>query len=227
MTEIESSSNDEPDPEAIPNHPDYLSSSSSESYHSSPVLSTCASESDSVALVESHVESSSSLSCSDLFGHDGSAIPMPNSLKTYKIIGDNLDKNVKPSARDMRSDHQTRSLHYYHAYAVRDRIDLTNFEDSPSLPNLKDIDVQEILPSATDKNEIHSNFSFLVARVLKKHMAFFKKFGKGTVKRLRHEYSCEMGQKSEVVSTLIISISLGICCLFIIIIDSTWRDSSE
>ena len=66
------------------------------------------------------MESSSSLSCSDLFGHDGSAIPMPNSLKTYKIIGDNLDKNVKPSARDMRSDHQTRSLHYYHAYAVRD-----------------------------------------------------------------------------------------------------------
>ena len=51
------------------------------------------------------MESSSSLSCSDLFGHDGSAIPMPNSLKTYKIIGDNLDKNVKPSARDMRSDH--------------------------------------------------------------------------------------------------------------------------
>ena len=64
------------------------------------------------------------------------------------------------------------------------RIDLTNFEDSPSLPNLKDINVQEIL----------------------KHMAFFKKFGKGTVKRLRHEYSCEMGQESEVVITLIISI---------------------
>ena len=199
MTEIESSSNDEPDPEAIANHPDYLSSSSSESNHSSPVLSACASESDSVTLVESHVESSFILSCLDLFGHDGSAIPMPNSLKTYKIIGDKQDKNVKPSARDMRSDHQTRSLHYYHAYAVRDRIDLTNFEDSPSLPNLKDIDVQEILPSATDKNEIHSNFSFLVA-------AFFKKFGKGTVKRLRHEYSCEMGQKSEVVSTVIISI---------------------
>ena len=84
---------------------------------------------------------------------------MPNSLKTYKIIGDNLDKTVKPNACDMRSDHQTRSLHYYHAYSVRDRIDLTNSEDSPSLPNLKDIDVQEILPSATDKNEIHFQIS--------------------------------------------------------------------
>ena len=51
------------------------------------------------------MESSSSLSCSDLFRYDGSAIPMPYSLKTYKIIGDNLDKNVKPSARDIRSDH--------------------------------------------------------------------------------------------------------------------------
>ena len=41
---------------------------------------------------------------------------------TFKIIGDNLDKNVKP--RDMRIDFQTRSLHYFHACAVQDRIDL-------------------------------------------------------------------------------------------------------
>ena len=42
-----------------------------------------------------------------------------------------------------------------------------------------------------------------MARVLKKHI---RSLAKGTVKRLQHEYSCEMGQKSEVVSTLIISI---------------------
>ncbi len=48
--------------------------------------------------------------------------PAAGVLTTFKIVGDNIDKNVKP--RDMRSDYQTRSLHYFHAYAVRDRLNL-------------------------------------------------------------------------------------------------------
>ena len=46
---------------------------------------------------------------------------------TYKLVGDNIDKNVKP--REMRSDHQTRSLHYFHTYAVRDRVDMSSYSD--------------------------------------------------------------------------------------------------
>ena len=42
------------------------------------------------------------------------------SLKTYKLVGDNIDKNIRP--REMRSDHQTKSLHYFHTYGVRDRV---------------------------------------------------------------------------------------------------------
>ncbi len=44
-------------------------------------------------------------------------------LPTFKIVGDNIDKTIRP--REMRSDHQTRSLHYFHSYAVRDRIDIS------------------------------------------------------------------------------------------------------
>ena len=50
--------------------------------------------------------------------------PCTPRLLTYRIVGDNIDKNIKP--RNMTSDHQTRSLHYFHAYAVRDRIDLSS-----------------------------------------------------------------------------------------------------
>ncbi len=44
----------------------------------------------------------------------------------YKIVFDNIDKNVNP--RHMRSDNQTRSLHYVQSYAVKDRI---NYDGTP------------------------------------------------------------------------------------------------
>lgn len=40
---------------------------------------------------------------------------------SYKIVGDNIDKNITPSFQ--RLDHQTKSVHYFHAFAVKDRID--------------------------------------------------------------------------------------------------------
>jgi len=36
----------------------------------------------------------------------------------FKIVGDNIDKNVRPSFQ--RAQHQTKSLHYFNSYAVRD-----------------------------------------------------------------------------------------------------------
>ena len=38
----------------------------------------------------------------------------------FKIVGDNIDKTVRP--RHMRSDRQAESLHYFHSYAVKDRV---------------------------------------------------------------------------------------------------------
>ena len=46
--------------------------------------------------------------------------PVP---KLYKIVGDNRDKNIKP--RYMRTNYKVKSLHYYHYYAVLDRIDVS------------------------------------------------------------------------------------------------------
>ena len=75
---------------------------------------------------------SSSSQLSDIFGPDVPAAPTSSSLTTYKSVGDDIDMNIKP--RDMRSDHQTKSLHYFHAYTVRDRIDLSKYEDKDTNP---------------------------------------------------------------------------------------------
>ncbi len=51
-------------------------------------------------------------------------------LLTFKVVGDNIDKTIRP--REMRSDHQTRSLHYFHSNAMRDRIDISDVSNATS-----------------------------------------------------------------------------------------------
>lgn len=123
-------------------------------------------------------------------------------ISTYKLVGDNIDKTVRP--RHMRSDNQVRSLHYFHLYGVRDRIDLSDFEDKPSCLSAEDIDVTTVLPTTKDEATLKGLFGIHVARVLKKHMPFFSTFGKHLERHIEHEYTSEMSQKSEVVSTCLI-----------------------
>ena len=122
-------------------------------------------------------------------------------LPTFKLVGDNLDKSVRP--RDMRMDSQTQALHYFHMYAVRDRINLAEFTDNPSLPEVSLADLKTILPTTQDQEVLQKNFAILIARTLTKHMPFFKKFGSGLERHLVHERYEEMSAKSEVVSVYI------------------------
>ena len=45
----------------------------------------------------------------------------------YKLVFDNLDKNVKP--RHMRTDNQTKSLHFVQSYATIDRVDFSRYSN--------------------------------------------------------------------------------------------------
>ena len=107
---------------------------------------------------------SSSYSCSSIekeiraiFGPDTSHAPTSFSLKIFKLVGDNLDINVKPS--DVRVDNQIKSLQ---TYAVRDRIDLT-YDDTPPVVDESKVDSARLLPSESDYGELTKDFSFLVA----------------------------------------------------------------
>ena len=133
-----------------------------------------------------------------IFGPECSYAPTPSSLKTYKLTGDNLDKNVKPT--DYRVDSQTNSLHFFQTYAVRDRIDLSSYDDTPPVVDESNINTKTLLPSESDYEQLTRNFSHHVARVLKEYMPSFSSFGSGLERHIRHRYYEEMSQKSEVVS---------------------------
>ena len=116
----------------------------------------------------------------------------------FKIVGDNIDKMIKP--RYMRSDRQNQSLHYFHMYAVRDRTNLSESCENQR-PAPKDPPLEELLPSPDDCKQLHSNMEILVTRILARHMPFIaENFEDVVIHHISHPYSKEMSQKSEVVS---------------------------
>jgi len=131
-----------------------------------------------------------------LLGSEG-AYRSKTAYPTFKIVGDNIVKYVKP--RDMTADAQASILHYFDMYAVRDRLDTSQLPDSPSLPDVSAIRVEQILPTEEDHKILLSNFAIMVCPVLKKPLPFFTKFGSGVERHIRHIYYAEMSKKSEVV----------------------------
>lgn len=95
-------------------------------------------------------------------------------VSTFKLCGDNVDKTVK--RRYMRADKGNLSLHYFHSYAVLDRINVSGLSNKAlpgCLPEPKEI-AASLLPSSSDDSTLKRNFATLVSRVLATHFKFFK-----------------------------------------------------
>lgn len=76
----------------------------------------------------------------------------------------------------------------------------SHLSDQPALLNLDDVDVETLLPTTQEEEALKSNFAILVARVLKKHLPFFARFGSSLEQHISHLHTKEMSAKSEVVS---------------------------
>lgn len=125
----------------------------------------------------------------------------PTTCHGFKLVGDNIDKAVKPSY--MGSDRQKQSLHYFHSYAVKDRVNSSSLSDNlpTSSWHTPDELCRTLLPSKDDSTSIHGNFKIHVARVLVKNLPAMKLAFDDLVDwHIEHQYSPEMSQRSEVVS---------------------------
>jgi len=115
----------------------------------------------------------------------------------FKLVGDNVDKDVKP--RHMRINHQTKSLHYFNVLAVQDRIPTFHLsEERMSTPSLE---VNDFILTNDDYTALKNYFAILISRILCNHMDFFKKvFGKHINHHIPHKYSAEMCRPTNIVS---------------------------
>ena len=77
--------------------------------------------------------------------------PTPVPLLSFRIVGDNIDKTVKP--RHMRVDHQATSLHHFSTRSY-----LIPASLNPNLVTVKDIDVSKFLPHVDDYTALKHNF---------------------------------------------------------------------
>ena len=78
----------------------------------------------------------------------------------FKLVGDNIDKNIRPS--DQRFHRQTRSLHYFHLYAVRDRVNFSNTTDVANTTKI--IDPKTLVVSQAEWGIFKNHCEVLISR---------------------------------------------------------------
>jgi len=81
-------------------------------------------------------------------------------MMVITIVGDNIDKNIRPSFQQL--DHQTKSLHYFHTFAVIDRVDFSTLSDVT--PHYVKIDPATLLPEPEDLTALLKELQIIVSR---------------------------------------------------------------
>ena len=125
------------------------------------------------------------------------SVPALEPMLSFRLVGDNIDKTVRP--RHMRVDHQNLSLHYFHVYAVQDRISFQHLSSTPMLVTLEDIDVNKFLPNADDYTTLKNNFKVLMKRILVQHLPALAPIRSSMNQHIIHEFTSDMSRKSSVV----------------------------
>ncbi|XP_019862645.1 PREDICTED: uncharacterized protein LOC109591334 [Amphimedon queenslandica] len=148
----------------------------------------------------SSMTTSSSMSFSpeaDIDRNQSTVTKLTVKIPTLKIVGDNIDKSIRP--REETSDNHLQSLHYFHSYAVLDRCDMSALEDDPSSFDANIADVSCVLPTDDDNATLRRNLTIIVARILRERFSFFKDNVSSISRHILHSHSKEMSQKSVVV----------------------------
>ena len=157
-----------------------------------------------------HVSPRSGLDSHSHQAAEGSAVttpPLTSLAPNYILVGDNWDKNVRP--RHMTMEHQTSSLHLFHAYAVLDRVDCTSLPDTAPTANLEELSPLSFLPSVEDCTQLRDDYITLVARTVVEKLPAFKPFASCVEKHIPHQYTSQMKEESVVVRhSFILSYSL-------------------
>lgn len=89
-------------------------------------------------------------------------------------MGDNWDLEVK--ARYQTKSQNNKSLHYFHAYAVKDRVSAQGLDNTGPQKSIDEIEMQEFLPTPEVQEAIASDLVNIVPRVLVKYLTPYSTF---------------------------------------------------
>ena len=100
-------------------------------------------------------------------------------MPIYTLCGDNIDKIIRRRYLRCDSNATATSLHYFHFYAVKDRIHFGDLGERPIVCDGAD-QLQlalSLLPSPEDDVAIRRNICVLISRILYNNLGFFKVHG--------------------------------------------------
>jgi len=119
----------------------------------------------------------------------------------YTLCGDNIDKTSKRRYLRTDSNATATSLHYFHFYAVKDRIDCSDLGEKAILCDADQLQlVLSLLPSPEDDMAIKSNICVLISRILYNNLDFMKVAFDGIVEwHIEHSFY-KMSKKCDVGS---------------------------
>jgi L1 cell adhesion molecule like protein len=172
------------------------------------MLSECSTEEERTAMSDCELVNfpdtySESNHAVDVIECDNSSTNLQQAWQGFKLVGDNIDKNIRPSFE--RINLHTQSLHYYHCFAVLDRVDLSGLSDEAN-PEIT-IDLSKLLPSSDDITLMKKHFSTLISRILVRELPEYMADANTVTWHIAHERQLEMSTKSKVVPLGIIPLN--------------------
>lgn len=119
--------------------------------------------------------------------------------KYNRLVGDNIDYEIY--ARVQSQQHRNRSIHWTHQFALLDRVQDPQLDRFSSQKPVSEIQLAELLPDNDVMANLVRNWSVIVSRVITKYLQPFRQLRDVVIRHIPHEYSKEMSQKSDSVSS--------------------------
>ena len=142
-------------------------------------------------------------------------------LRGFKIIGDNVDLYIH--VRDMRQKHQNRSIHWFHLYAVLNRVPSSHLDNAKPQKELRDVPNSDFFLRNSEYTLILTAITEIVSRILVNNLTIFQGMQNSVRWHLEHKHSTEMAQKSVQVLEVYSYIHLIIIILFRLVLESCTR----
>ena len=111
----------------------------------------------------------------------------------HRIVGDNWDLEIKARAQSTRLNNK--SLHYYHMFAVADRVRGQNLPNDGAQKKLDDLRVEECLPTQDVQEKFAEDLQHILPRFLVKYLHAYSALRKAVIYHIPHTHTRQMTQK--------------------------------
>ena len=115
-----------------------------------------------------------------------------------------MDLSVK--VREMRVDSNDQLLHFFHYYALQDRVDVSHLSNKQPQCLATSLSIADFLPSTEDYQALRDNFAVHLARIAVKKFSAFKFLEEGVPQHIIHRYSKELSRTSHFVSKTVYNV---------------------